>query len=82
MNGTIRNHQCHCGSGLKFKRCCGDNAKLADRRKKEKEAFIERLREMSRQREREAIETVKKHDIKRARLSPMIAATLLASIRH
>lgn len=31
MTGRLRNQACHCGSGKKFKRCCGNEAMLIER---------------------------------------------------
>lgn len=46
-----RNSLCKCGSGIKFKKCCGSAAKLSERRALDKAVLLERLRENAARRE-------------------------------
>lgn len=39
-----RNQRCHCGSGAKFKKCCGNEARLCEKRRAEHEADMENMR--------------------------------------
>jgi len=48
-----RNEPCHCGSELKYKRCCGSPSALAMVREKEKQARLEAYKK--RQQERSAV---------------------------
>lgn len=42
---TARNSPCPCGSGLKYKRCHGNEVKLAEARQLAHEAFLQRIRD-------------------------------------
>lgn len=47
-----RNKPCACGSGLKTKRCCGDEAALCKKRRDEALAWVQKAREERRFRPR------------------------------
>lgn len=47
-----RNSLCTCGSGIKFKKCCGNEAKKAVARAEEKKAWTESLARAADEREK------------------------------
>lgn len=49
-----RNKPCPCLSGAKFKKCCGSQAVIAEKRAKEQAERVQRAREEERERLREA----------------------------
>lgn len=51
-----RNQPCECGSGKKFKKCCGDAAEIAEDRKKAQQEMFEQMRRNREAREKERIE--------------------------
>jgi len=69
-----RNRPCSCGSGVKFKRCCGDNAKLSVKRREEHEEFLRQMvaRNIEREKQRKLLPRA-------SRPSPMLSAILAAA---
>lgn len=75
---NLRNKPCPCNSGRKFKRCCGSEAAINEKRRKEHEAFVAgvkaREEERRSERERDRISDA------RFRRPPMFVYTLAAAL--
>ena len=65
-----RNQPCKCGSGYKFKRCCGSTQAMAEAREAEKARQIEEYRAHVRRMEEAAEEQRKAEERRRWRFCP------------
>jgi hypothetical protein len=77
---NLRNRPCPCNSGKKYKKCCGDEAKLNEARRVAEARQMEIVRARAAERQRQAAaRTAESPGAFAYRRSPMMAAVILAA---
>ncbi len=76
-----RNAPCSCGSKQKFKKCCGNPATLAVKRREDNEKFIAQVQAKAAEREKADAEAKKAGKNTRP-LSPLMAAAMMAAVLY
>lgn len=77
MSKTPRNSQCPCGSGKKFKKCCGDAALLSAKYHENKARWKAALQKRMEERERAEVSRTN-HGIRRH--SPLTSVAMVAAL--
>lgn len=80
MSKTPRNSQCPCGSGKKFKKCCGDAALLSAKYHENKARWKAALQKRMEERECERARASLNPNIRRSPLTSVAMVAALLSI--